>query len=108
MSNYLNARLHDPLTPRGVGFFRRWVMAIAKRWQRRRMITALENLDDRTLADIGIYRGEIPSIVDGFDSRELRMTPVASSPIADEPDFESASSDGSNRARLVSLRLTDA
>ncbi|SDB59276.1 DUF1127 domain-containing protein [Bauldia litoralis] len=105
MSNYLHARLHDPLTPRGVGFFRRWVMAIAKR---RRMITALENLDDRTLADIGIYRGEIPSIVDGFDSRELRMTPVAPPPIAEEPDYERASNVGSNRVRLVTLRLTDA
>lgn len=95
MSDYMNARLHNPLTPRydlneGVGFFRRWVTRIVKRWQRRRMITALENLDDRTLADIGIYRGEIPSIVDGFDSRELRMTPVAA-----EPEHESASNEGS-------------
>ncbi len=34
-----------------------------RRWCReRRMVAALSALDDATLKDIGIYRGEIPSI----------------------------------------------
>ncbi|MBD0275078.1 MAG: DUF1127 domain-containing protein [Acetobacteraceae bacterium] len=34
------------------------------RWRRqRRMAAALESLDDATLKDIGVPRGEIPSIV---------------------------------------------
>ncbi len=60
-----------------LGVLRRWFQASLRRWQRRRMIAALEALDDRLLRDIGIYRGEIRRIVGSFDDRELRMTPVS-------------------------------
>ncbi|MCQ0090679.1 hypothetical protein FGD77_02655 [Roseovarius sp. M141] len=41
------------------------------------MIAMLERLRDEVLHDIGIARGDIRRVVEGFDSRELRMTPVA-------------------------------
>ncbi len=48
-----------------------------RRWQKHRMRQALERLDDRTLADIGVYRGDIAHIVGGFTAEELRMVPLA-------------------------------
>ena len=39
--------------------------AIAKRQQRRRAFEELTALDDRTLADIGIHRSQIPGLVAG-------------------------------------------
>jgi uncharacterized protein YjiS (DUF1127 family) len=57
---------------------RRWLNNAFMRWQRRRMIEALQRLDDRLLHDIGISRGEIPSVVEGFDREELGMKPIAS------------------------------
>jgi uncharacterized protein YjiS (DUF1127 family) len=36
--------------------------ALRRRWRERRMAAALHALDDATLKDIGLYRGEIPSI----------------------------------------------
>ncbi len=44
----------DPLRAPFAGL-RRW-------WRERRMAAALHALDDATLKDIGLYRGEIPSI----------------------------------------------
>ena len=41
------------------------------------MTAALERLSDRTLADIGIARADITLVVEGFDDRELGMTPLA-------------------------------
>lgn len=49
-------------------------------WQRRKMIAALEALDDRILLDIGIDRSEINRVVDGFSDAELRMAPIAPDP----------------------------
>lgn len=65
---------HQP----GSGFFGRLFRSIGDHWNRLRMIRMLEELDDRILNDIGISRADIVSVVDGFDSRELRMVPVAS------------------------------
>jgi uncharacterized protein YjiS (DUF1127 family) len=49
------------------------ISAIAE-WRRREIARAeLESLDDRTLADIGISRAEIPFVVTG---RQRRPTPV--------------------------------
>ncbi len=46
------------------GVFRAWVLAPAVRWYRRRKTyRELMRLDDRTLADIGILRCDIPQIV---------------------------------------------
>jgi uncharacterized protein YjiS (DUF1127 family) len=42
--------------------FRTFFAALQRRWRQRRMAAALHALDDATLKDIGLYRGEIPSI----------------------------------------------
>ncbi|WP_206601899.1 DUF1127 domain-containing protein [Oceaniglobus indicus] len=62
------------------GALRRWAAALARNWHRRRMVATLRSLDDATLRDIGIYRGDILNVVYGFDDRELGMTPFASAP----------------------------
>ncbi len=62
------------------GALNRWMSAAARRWRRRKMIAALSAMDDRILKDIGIYRGDIARVVDGFDDRELAMVPVAQAP----------------------------
>lgn len=61
------------------GALRRWFASAARRFQKRRMTEALQRLDDHTLRDIGLTRGDIPRVVNGFDPRELRMTPLAPS-----------------------------
>tara|TARA_R110002049_G_scaffold15115_1_gene62429 strand:+ start:923 stop:1234 length:312 start_codon:yes stop_codon:yes gene_type:complete len=58
-------------------FLRRWIASALRNWQRRKLIAALEAMDDRLLRDIGIHRGEIANVVDGFSDRELRMAPLA-------------------------------
>lgn len=65
---------HSKSSPGGI---RRGIAAAMRGWQRRKMIAALEAMDDRLLRDIGIYRGEIKNVVYGLDDRELRMSPVA-------------------------------
>ncbi len=46
------------------GFFRAWLLTPAVRWYRRRKFyQELMGLDDRTLADIGILRCDIPQMV---------------------------------------------
>lgn len=60
-----------------IGFLRRLMRRAVQQWKRRKMIAALEALDDRILRDIGVHRGEIPSVVAGFDDRELGMSPLA-------------------------------
>lgn len=54
-----------------------WWNSVIQTWQRRKMIAALGALDDHILKDIGIPRGEIERVVDGFNARELGMQPVA-------------------------------
>lgn len=56
-----------------------WVNAGLRRWQQRQMRAALHKLDDGVLSDIGLSRRDIPCLVGGLTSRELRMAPVASS-----------------------------
>lgn len=58
----------------------RWWQGAVQDWQRRKMTAALESLDDRTLLDIGIHRGDIKRVVDGFTDAELRMVPPAPKP----------------------------
>ena len=58
----------------------RWWQSAVQNWQRRKMIAALEALDDRTLMDIGVHRGGIKGVVDGFNDAELRMVPIAPEP----------------------------
>ncbi|WP_177193920.1 DUF1127 domain-containing protein [Roseovarius lutimaris] len=58
------------------GGIRKWLRAAYRSWQRKKMIAAFHSLDDATLRDIGISRGEIHSIVDGFDDKEMSMVPV--------------------------------
>lgn len=61
---------------------RSWLQSSLHRWKQRKMIAALEALDDRMLCDIGIRRSQIPAVVAGFDDRELNMRPVEHSSTA--------------------------
>lgn len=72
------------------GSLRRACGAVARNWQRRRMVRALQAMDDWLLSDIGIYRGDIERVVNGFDRRELRMTPLALPAPRDDRADESA------------------
>ncbi|WP_323764067.1 hypothetical protein [Marinovum sp.] len=40
------------------GGFREWVRTAYRKWQRNKMIAAFHSLDDATLRDIGVFRGE--------------------------------------------------
>jgi uncharacterized protein YjiS (DUF1127 family) len=52
--------------------------ALAQRRQRRRALDELMALDDRSLADIGIHRSQIPSMVMSFEQAvQLEAAPVA-------------------------------
>ncbi|WP_165814490.1 DUF1127 domain-containing protein [Pararhodobacter oceanensis] len=53
--------------------------------RRRRMIAALEGMDDRLLRDIGLYRCNIREVVESFSDRELSMRPVAAALPRSEP-----------------------
>lgn len=48
-----------------------WIRAIAADWNRRAAMTALHQLDDRALRDIGISRGQIERAVHGLDLLDL-------------------------------------
>lgn len=67
----------DAAMPQDLGPLRRLLAAVVQNWRRRKMIAVLQALDTRTLRDIGIERCDIESIVKGFDTRELRMVPLA-------------------------------
>lgn len=56
---------------------REWLRSANRRRERRKLIAKLEAMDDLLLRDIGIYRAEIPRVVDGLDDRELLMKPIA-------------------------------
>lgn len=56
-----------------------------RQWQRRKMIAALEAMDERLLRDVGIDRSNIPRVVEDLCRRELRMAPMAPPANADEP-----------------------
>lgn len=79
--NYLSpslpyARAHQKRAEAS-GAIRRMLRAAVRQWKRRRLVAALQSLDDRLLRDIGVYRGDIQSLVAEFDDRELGMNPVA-------------------------------
>ncbi len=67
----LRALARDPRT--GGGILDRWLRAAIRRHRRRQTIAALEALDDWTMKDIGIYRGDIHRLVAGFSDIELGM-----------------------------------
>ncbi len=54
----------DPLRAPFAGL-RRW-------WRERRMADELRAMDDRQLKDIGVYRGEIPSIIRAYRAKPGR------------------------------------
>lgn len=63
--------------PRKVGGV--WFSFLARRWvaylkwrEQRAAIAILRSLDDRILKDLGLYRGEIESIVTGGRDERLR------------------------------------
>lgn len=69
--------------------------ALARQRQRRRAFAELMALDDRSLADIGIHRSQIPALVEGVDPA---VWPEA------EPDPVVASAFGCGGARLATGR----
>lgn len=73
------ARAHRTRSKKGGRTFGRWLRAAIRQRQRNRLIAEFHAMDDRMLRDIGIYRGDIRRVVDGFDDRELGMTPFAPS-----------------------------
>ncbi len=93
MSIYITRQMIDPASRKrqrdqSNGLFRRLFRSAARRWERRKMIAALEAMDDRLLRDIGIYRGDIRRVVDGLDDRELRMVPLAPAATSAETEYE--------------------
>jgi uncharacterized protein YjiS (DUF1127 family) len=62
--------------------------ALARHRDRRRAYEELMALDDRALADIGIHRSQIPSLLEGTDTRAQPAT---------EPDQIVASAFGNPR-----------
>ena len=55
----------------------KWWRAYALRRERSAAVRELHALDDRTLKDIGITRGEIEWVVDGEDATRLRDATIA-------------------------------
>ena len=52
--------------------------AIANRWHRQRALDELMALDDRSLADIGIHRSQIHSVVMSFEqAAQVEAAPFA-------------------------------
>lgn len=74
-STHPGARASCKRTKDGGGI-RKWLRAAYRNWQRNKLIAAFQSLDDTILRDIGISRGEIHSIVDGFDDNEMSMAPI--------------------------------
>jgi len=92
MSSYIKQRTlsrkaERPVEVKKLNLILRWWQSAVQNWQRRRMIAALAALDDRILMDIGIPRGEIERVVDGFDARELRMQPIAAKTEAQDTSY---------------------
>jgi uncharacterized protein YjiS (DUF1127 family) len=57
--------------------------AIANRLQRRRALDELMALDDRSLADIGIHRSQIPNLVMSFEqAAQVEAAPFTGSAMA--------------------------
>ena len=56
--------------------FRDLATSLARRRQRRRAMAELEAIDDATLRDIGIYRGDIHNMVGGMRDADLRLEPA--------------------------------
>lgn len=50
--------------------FARWRATLHRQRELRRMINELSQLDDRTLADIGLCRSDIPRAVKGFEGKQ--------------------------------------
>ena len=71
------ATAHHPRSNDDVGLFRRWLDAAKLHRQRRQMVAALQSLNDRMLADIGLHRNDLPRASTAFSSHNLRMAPMA-------------------------------
>lgn len=61
----------SPASPKP-GALHRGLRAIRLSWQRRRTISALQELDDYVLRDIGLRREQIPMIVNNMQVSDMR------------------------------------
>jgi len=56
--------------------------ALAKQQERRRAYHELMALDDRSLADIGVHRSQIPALVEGVVQHAIRPQPAPDTVVA--------------------------
>lgn len=63
--------------------------ALTKQRERRRAYYELSALDDRSLADIGLHRSQIPALVEGFNAGRPEAEPdaVVASALGFQPGF---------------------
>ena len=89
MSMYITPQMIDPNVnapsspatsgARG-GPVRQMLFSVVQNWRRRKMIAALDSLDDRILWDIGIHRADIAGSVDRLLAREGGSRPASMPP----------------------------
>lgn len=78
---------------RNHGAIRRWMHRVMSHWHQRKLIAALEAMDDRLLADVGLCRADIRRSVADLIARESprdlpeRRAPV---PLVDAARFQRA------------------
>ncbi len=70
-----NTRTSTHGSPAAQGRFNQWLTTSFRRWQKHRTTAALQQLDDRMLADIGLQREDIPSMATLLTGRERGATP---------------------------------
>ena len=80
---------------------RRWASRLAKGRVRRQSIHQLSALDDRTLADIGLHRSQIPGVVADLLAADVTAAPPTAHPVrtvGGAPATAAANDDGHRAA----------
>ncbi|MCX7567382.1 DUF1127 domain-containing protein [Sulfitobacter sp. F26169L] len=73
----INTAASQPRSTKSSGGFRSFFYAAKRHAQKRKMTRALEALDDRMLADVGLYRSSIPQFVAAHCATDARIKPLA-------------------------------
>jgi uncharacterized protein YjiS (DUF1127 family) len=74
------ASASDAHRPEGVGLHRRLMRIVIEKWKRRKLIATLNALEDRTLHDIGIQRGNIERFADNLCGIDTRIPASTAAP----------------------------